>query len=153
MRSRSQSKAATASVTVNSWLERLSRVRSYAARAVASGSPDRPASSASARSSASRMESLIPCVVIGSLKYPASPTSAQPGPQQRRRKPGAPAQPRRLLAGVAAATRSTKVGATTARTPLRSEEHTSELQSRQYLVCRLLLEKKKQNPLVEIIKH
>src|SRR3712207_7770840 len=32
--------------------------------------------------------------------------------------------------------------------PGRSEEHTSELQSRQYLVCRLLLEKKK----TEIIK-
>src|SRR3712207_6878144 len=29
--------------------------------------------------------------------------------------------------------------------PLRSEEHTSELQSRQYLVCRLLLEKKQNN--------
>src|SRR3712207_8973890 len=29
------------------------------------------------------------------------------------------------------------------RSPARSEEHTSELQSRQYLVCRLLLEKKK----------
>src|SRR3712207_9308099 len=29
--------------------------------------------------------------------------------------------------------------------PARSEEHTSELQSRQYLVCRLLLEKKKNN--------
>src|SRR5258707_11051760 len=28
-------------------------------------------------------------------------------------------------------------------TTIRSEEHTSELQSRQYLVCRLLLEKKK----------
>src|SRR3712207_7965021 len=28
----------------------------------------------------------------------------------------------------------------------RSEEHTSELQSRQYLVCRLLLEKKKTKP-------
>src|SRR3712207_7860331 len=28
----------------------------------------------------------------------------------------------------------------------RSEEHTSELQSRQYLVCRLLLEKKKHTP-------
>src|SRR3712207_6902802 len=28
-------------------------------------------------------------------------------------------------------------------TKIRSEEHTSELQSRQYLVCRLLLEKKK----------
>src|SRR3712207_6878177 len=32
----------------------------------------------------------------------------------------------------------------------RSEEHTSELQSRQYLVCRLLLEKKKKNFLVYI---
>src|SRR3712207_7029248 len=29
----------------------------------------------------------------------------------------------------------------------RSEEHTSELQSRQYLVCRLLLEKKKKQSL------
>src|SRR3712207_8231022 len=33
---------------------------------------------------------------------------------------------------------------------VRSEEHTSELQSRQYLVCRLLLEKKK-NPYYHII--
>src|SRR3712207_8704437 len=34
----------------------------------------------------------------------------------------------------------------------RSEEHTSELQSRQYLVCRLLLEKKKNNihPIIQI---
>src|SRR3712207_1503606 len=30
---------------------------------------------------------------------------------------------------------------------IRSEEHTSELQTRQYLVCRLLLEKKKITPL------
>src|SRR3712207_8183272 len=30
----------------------------------------------------------------------------------------------------------------------RSEEHTSELQSRQYLVCRLLLEKKKINSII-----
>src|SRR3712207_7871980 len=35
-----------------------------------------------------------------------------------------------------------------ARGLLRSEEHTSELQSRQYLVCRLLLEKKKKNKYV-----
>src|SRR3712207_7238082 len=42
--------------------------------------------------------------------------------QRRQREP-------RALPGVAA--------------PRRSEEHTSELQSRQYLVCRLLLEKKK----------
>src|SRR5476651_2808644 len=34
-------------------------------------------------------------------------------------------------------------GATRGTTDPRSEEHTSELQSRQYLVCRLLLEKKK----------
>src|SRR2546429_711197 len=34
-------------------------------------------------------------------------------------------------------------GNTAARTRLRSEEHTSELQSRLHLVCRLLLEKKK----------
>src|SRR3712207_7501523 len=32
----------------------------------------------------------------------------------------------------------------------RSEEHTSELQSRQYLVCRLLLEKKKFNFLLSV---
>src|SRR3712207_8912424 len=32
----------------------------------------------------------------------------------------------------------------------RSEEHTSELQSRQYLVCRLLLEKKKNIRLIQI---
>src|SRR3712207_7154450 len=34
---------------------------------------------------------------------------------------------------------------------LRSEEHTSELQSRQYLVCRLLLEKKKKHNLLYLI--
>src|SRR5438270_4944259 len=33
----------------------------------------------------------------------------------------------------------------TRRTPMRSEEHTSELQSQSNLVCRLLLEKKKKN--------
>src|SRR3712207_8346929 len=36
-------------------------------------------------------------------------------------------------------------GGLTTKIVARSEEHTSELQSRQYLVCRLLLEKKK-NP-------
>src|SRR5215208_8383073 len=35
---------------------------------------------------------------------------------------------------------------TWARTARRSEEHTSELQSRGHLVCRLLLEKKKNTP-------
>src|SRR3712207_7173929 len=37
--------------------------------------------------------------------------------------------------------------------PVRSEEHTSELQSRQYLVCRLLLEKKKKTITTNIIYH
>src|SRR5215203_7400612 len=41
-----------------------------------------------------------------------------------------------LLGHLAAHRRGGRAGA-------RSEEHTSELQSRQYLVCRLLLEKKK----------
>src|SRR5947209_19838647 len=40
---------------------------------------------------------------------------------------------------------STRFRSTRAYSYRRSEEHTSELQSRQYLVCRLLLEKKKNN--------
>src|SRR3712207_7991403 len=35
----------------------------------------------------------------------------------------------------------------------RSEEHTSELQSRQYLVCRLLLEKKKKKNNINSLKN
>src|SRR5438445_6092005 len=41
-------------------------------------------------------------------------------------------------------------GGTILATTNRSEEHTSELQSRQYLVCRLLLEKKKTK---QTVKH
>src|SRR3712207_7743626 len=40
-------------------------------------------------------------------------------------------------------TAATTLGGMVIPNPTRSEEHTSELQSRQYLVCRLLLEKKK----------
>src|SRR3712207_7023276 len=39
-----------------------------------------------------------------------------------------------------------------ARRDLRSEEHTSELQSRQYLVCRLLLEKKTHYALAQLLE-
>src|SRR3712207_8410917 len=50
-----------------------------------------------------------------------------------------------------------RLSATVARIAPRSEEHTSELQSRQYLVCRLLLEKKKKpnttNKIVIYKKH
>src|SRR3712207_7824590 len=50
-----------------------------------------------------------------------------------------------MLYGVATARRAWVTAANVANTRpwARSEEHTSELQSRQYLVCRLLLEKKK----------
>src|SRR3712207_6855580 len=46
-------------------------------------------------------------------------------------------------ASMIAAERLPEVVAEMVRVAARSEEHTSELQSRQYLVCRLLLEKKK----------
>src|SRR5947209_14538436 len=46
--------------------------------------------------------------------------------------------PRRRTSSIAWSRASTKMS-----NKQRSEEHTSELQSRQYLVCRLLLEKKK----------
>src|SRR3712207_8706551 len=53
---------------------------------------------------------------------------------------------RRLLTGFGADLGATgrlhRAQERTATAPDRSEEHTSELQSRQYLVCRLLLEKK-----------
>src|SRR3712207_7956679 len=58
---------------------------------------------------------------------------AQGRPQAPHRRGGAV-----RAAGAASAVRAVR---------LRSEEHTSELQSRQYLVCRLLLEKKKKQTL------
>src|SRR3712207_8516426 len=48
-----------------------------------------------------------------------------------------------LAAIVVIATVAASVHAGYGNVHVRSEEHTSELQSRQYLVCRLLLEKKK----------
>src|SRR5258707_8467905 len=53
-----------------------------------------------------------------------------------------------------ASVKQVRVAGGGARSPLwrkRSEEHTSELQSRQYLVCRLLLEKKKKVHTVHIL--
>src|SRR3712207_8581362 len=68
----------------------------------------------------------------GPPRPPAAPAAAEADPrpvaQAARRPRPADVSPKTCAAGRAAA---------------RSEEHTSELQSRQYLVCRLLLEKKK----------
>src|SRR2546429_4932540 len=51
--------------------------------------------------------------------------------------------PRKASASSARASMKASIFSTTAGTTMRSEEHTSELQSRLHLVCRLLLEKKK----------
>src|SRR3712207_7890319 len=67
------------------------------------------------------------------------------GPQYGRKwtatKRSALAKPSEAAAG--AAHRCRRRTSTRTAAASRSEEHTSELQSRQYLVCRLLLEKKK----------
>src|SRR5882757_11354844 len=57
----------------------------------------------------------------------------------RRRGRGSPPAPR-------PSTRRARARGRRCAPPARSEEHTSELQSRQYLVCRLLLAKKKTTP-------
>src|SRR3712207_8042633 len=64
-----------------------------------------------------------------------------PGPDVRGGLRGLPAGARRGVRGPGQAGPGPLAGGREVRA--RSEEHTSELQSRQYLVCRLLLEKKK----------
>src|SRR3712207_7059137 len=74
--------------------------------------------------------------------------SAVLGRRQLRLPVGGPGQGETLVPGGAGDVVVGDVGAELALGDLRgqrSEEHTSELQSRQYLVCRLLLEKKKNN--------
>src|SRR5947209_16829735 len=69
------------------------------------------------------------------------------GPRPARRAPGrvAASALSRLLGRPDSHARGSVRGTIRSVSRLRSEEHTSELQSRQYLVCRLLLEKKKKN--------
>src|SRR5947209_15070440 len=69
-----------------------------------------------------------------STLFPYTTLFRSPEPAQ-----SSPEPPRRWKAAPACA------DALTTDRRARSEEHTSELQSRQYLVCRLLLEKKKKN--------
>src|SRR3712207_8563323 len=61
-----------------------------------------------------------------------------------KRRAGGEHRMRRAAALVLREHRNAGSGAARLGADVRSEEHTSELQSRQYLVCRLLLEKKKQ---------
>src|SRR3712207_8093934 len=88
-----------------------------------------------------------------STLFPYTTLFRSPPPRSSARRPpcSCPAAPWRTSSPSAStpspATSSSPTPAptSTARKPAppRSEEHTSELQSRQYLVCRLLLEKKK----------
>src|SRR3712207_7013247 len=74
--------------------------------------------------------------------HDALPISSRARPPRRApRSPGPPGASCRWPAGRAQAARLRPPPPVNG--PRRSEEHTSELQSRQYLVCRLLLEKKK----------
>src|SRR3712207_7804400 len=56
-----------------------------------------------------------------------------------------PSSPQAFKSGMSRLSLRVSGTGVSADTSMRSEEHTSELQSRQYLVCRLLLEKKKKN--------
>src|SRR3712207_8015513 len=58
-----------------------------------------------------------------------------------------------LLLSAAAAAHSSAASSQRFDGPFRSEEHTSELQSRQYLVCRLLLEKKNKTSTQKYYTH
>src|SRR5690606_39343410 len=75
----------------------------------------------------------------GTPDAPAPAAGAGPA-----RKKSAPARtPAAAATRTPAAPRKRVAAPTAASKPARSEEHTSELQSRENLVCRLLLEKKK----------
>src|SRR3989440_4280837 len=77
---------------------------------------------------------------------PSRPPSARrcSSPPTRKRTPPAASASNAIASATPCTTRcSTAVPCWTRALPTRSEEHTSELQSRSDLVCRLLLEKKK----------
>src|SRR3712207_9011176 len=76
--------------------------------------------------------------------HDALPISGTRSPEAPRRWPRWPSTPRKpSRRGRSAWPPRVGRNSSPPRPPSRSEEHTSELQSRQYLVCRLLLEKKK----------
>src|SRR3712207_7750917 len=79
---------------------------------------------------------LFPYTTLFRSSVPAPPVEVRMATRR-------PAARRPQASAPGMSSRSAKVSAR------RSEEHTSELQSRQYLVCRLLLEKKKNNCLLQ----
>src|SRR3712207_7234848 len=74
--------------------------------------------------------------------------------QRERRRPEERAQEKRhRLRAVLLREQEALEPAARGRVNHRSEEHTSELQSRQYLVCRLLLEKKKKQSIGTVVAY
>src|SRR5436305_10080094 len=73
-----------------------------------------------------------------STLFPYTTLFRSPAPPARA--PSGPAPPTRAATPPSPGSRRSRATSS----PARSEEHTSELQSRPHLVCRLLLEKKKQ---------
>src|SRR5690606_41269609 len=71
------------------------------------------------------------------------PGRGSPPDASRRRMPGAPRRASPRPVGTVCDPEASATPRSRAAAPPRSEEHTSELQSRENLVCRLLLEKKK----------
>src|SRR3712207_7028901 len=92
---------------------------------------------------------LFPYTTLFRSSRPAAGGTARrlPLPQAAGHQPGiaAPALGARVPGAAAGTARSDAA--------TRSEEHTSELQSRQYLVCRLLLEKKKKSKHNKLLRH
>src|SRR3712207_7223095 len=76
------------------------------------------------------------CIVPRSVRRMSSLVAEDRGAKRIRR-------PSDLAGALMTSSGTQHVAASPERKGPRSEEHTSELQSRQYLVCRLLLEKKK----------
>src|SRR3712207_7675268 len=73
----------------------------------------------------------------------SSPSSTATTATTRPAAPPASASPWAERSGCRSSASSSSTSSCRSCSGARSEEHTSELQSRQYLVCRLLLEKKK----------
>src|SRR3712207_7140522 len=79
----------------------------------------------------------VPTPVWATSRFPSGSQASPSGP------PGPPWRWRKIPAFVTAPSACSGRRQIWLARVTRSEEHTSELQSRQYLVCRLLLEKKK----------
>src|SRR5690606_42148893 len=82
--------------------------------------------------------------------FPTRRSSDLDGTDRARHLARKPERPQRSERGAAAEAKhgGERAGRRNAVGPMRSEEHTSELQSRENLVCRLLLEKKKELKLI-----